>query len=130
MMAIYELIFYCHLVLLVVICFVVIGYPSQVYAHSHLYSNNTTMLLHHIHFVLFLFKYLIVILFVLHFENHIFCFTIYSSRAYPLLYFASCSFGSLNLYNKILFKVLFFTLCKCHKTSTMISNHFTYTLRL
>ena len=57
MMAIYELIFYCHLVLLVVICFVVIGNPSQVYAHSHLYSNNTTMLLPHIHFCIIFLNY-------------------------------------------------------------------------
>ena len=43
MMAIYELIFYCHLLLLVLICFVVIGNPSQVYAHSHLYNIVVTM---------------------------------------------------------------------------------------
>ena len=72
MMAIYELIFYCHLVLLVVICFVVIGNPSQVYAHSYLYCNNAMMLLPHIHLCIVLFKYLIVILFVLHFAYHIF----------------------------------------------------------
>ena len=45
MIAIYELIFYCHLLLLVLICFVVIGNPSQVFALTHIDDDNNTKML-------------------------------------------------------------------------------------
>ena len=70
MIAIYELIFYCHLLLLVLICFVVIGNPSQVFALTHIDDNNTKMLLPYVHIAI-LSKHLIVMLFVLHFGVHI-----------------------------------------------------------